>query len=480
MKNNVFKSIIVFIVVVAMLGCKRTVMQDKKRKRIGVANKPKGANVLFIAIDDLNSWVGCLGTQPDVKTPNIDKLAARGVLFENAYCPAPACCPSRAAMMTGIRPSTSGVYHNNQDWRKNHILKNAETISQHFMRNGYKAVGGGKIFHGPFPDPSSWDEYYPSKNHVRPSEPKIKNRPLNKMPVTRAFDKNLDWGAVPYKADELSDGKVANWAVKELQKRRDKPFFIACGFFKPHLPWFAPKKYFDMYPLDKITLPTINTNDLDDIPAFGRKIAAPETDHAKILKYNQYRQAVQGYLACISYIDDCVGKVIDALDNSPYATNTVVVLWSDHGWHLGEKLHWRKFALWEEATRNPMIIVAPDVTKRDGRCKTPVNLLDIYPTLIELCNLDKNDNLEGVSLVPLLKNPDAEWKQPALTTFGKNNHALRSKRWRYIKYFDGTEELYDHNNDKLEWNNLASDPKYDEVKNELSKWFPKVNVKEDP
>ena len=483
MKNNkidVCKAAIVLIVVLAMLGCKKTVDGDKKNTISPDIDKSKGANVLFIAIDDLNDWIGCLGGHPDAQTPNLDKLAARGVLFENAYCPAPACCPSRASLMTGISPSTSGVYLNHQDWRKNPVLKNADTISQHFMKHGYKAIGSGKIYHGSFPDADSWEEFYPSKTKVRPSEPKVENRPLNKMPVKAAFDKNFDWGPVPDKLEELADGKIAQWAVEQLEKKHDKPFFIACGFFKPHLPWFAPKKYFAKYPLDKITLPTINTNDLDDIPEMGKKMAKPETDHAKILKYNQYRQAVQGYLACISYIDDCVGKVITALDNSQYATNTIIVLWSDHGWHLGEKLHWRKFALWEEATKNPMIIIAPGITKSGGRCKAPVNLIDIYPTLIDLCKLEKKKELDGITLLPLLKDPKAEWNRPTLTTHGKNNHSIRSKRWRYIKYSDGTEELYDHDNDKLEWKNLANDPKYTNVKKELSKWLPKKNAKEKP
>ena len=481
-KNNIdiVKAAIAIILAFAMLGCKKTVAVDKKNRSPLYMNKSKAQNVLFIAIDDLNDWIGCLGGNPDVKTPNLDKLAARGVLFEKAYCPAPACCPSRASLMTGIRPSTSGVYLNNQDWRKNPILKNADTIPQYFMKYGYKVIGSGKIYHGPFPDPDSWQEFYPSKNKVRPSEPRVKNRPLNKMPVKRAFDRNFDWGALPSKLEELADGKIAEWTVKQLQKKHNKPFFIACGFFKPHLPWFAPKKYFDIYPLDKITLPKININDLDDIPKIGKKFASPDTDHAKILKYNQYRNAVQGYLACISYVDDCVGKVIDALDNSNYAKNTIVVLWSDHGWHLGEKLHWRKFALWEEATKNPMIIIAPGITKPGGKCAATVNLIDIYPTLIDLCNLEKKHELEGISLLPLLKNPKTKRDRPALTTYGKNNHSIRSERWRYIKYSDGTEELYDHNNDELEWKNLANDPKFLKIKKELSKWLPKKNAEENP
>jgi arylsulfatase A-like enzyme len=278
----------------------------------------------------------------------------------------------------------------------------------------------------------------------------------------------------------MSDWQVADWVIGQLRKKHDKPFFLGCGFFRPHLSWYVPQKYFDMYPVDKITLPDVKEDDLDDIPPMGKKIAKPEGDHAKVIKHNQWRKAVQGYLASISFVDECVGRVIDALDGSTYRDNTIVVLWSDHGWHLGEKLHWRKFALWEEATHNVLMFIAPGVTSAAGRCDAPVSLLDIYPTLVDLCELGKRPELEGDSLVQLLKNPKAQWKRPALTTYGRNNHSVRSKRWRYIRYSDGTEELYDHSTDELEWTNLAGDPNYAEVKAELGHWLPKTNAAESP
>jgi arylsulfatase A-like enzyme len=433
-------------------------------------------NVLFMAIDDLNDWIGCLGGHPDVKTPNLDRLASRGVLFTNAYCSAPACNPSRASLMTGILPSTSGVYHNPDPWRMSPVLKDAVTIPQHFMAHGYGAVGGGKIYHGAFPDPPSWQDYFPSQTKNKPDDPMPPNRPINGIPNTAHFD----WGPVDVPDEEMGDRKVAAWVIEQLHKKHDKPFFLGCGFFRPHLPWYVPTKYFDMYPPDKITLPTVNENDLDDVPPIGRKMAKPQGDHAKVLKYKQWRKAVQGYLASISFVDTCVGRVIDALDASDYADNTLIVLWSDHGWHLGEKLHWRKFALWEEATHNVLMVVAPGVTRPGGRCSRPVSLLDIYPTLIELCSLSPKKKLQGRSLVPLLKNPDAQWDRPALTTYGRNNHSVRSERYRYIRYSDDTEELYDHDNDTLEWNNLAKDPKYAEVKRQLAQWLPATNAPEVP
>lgn len=434
-------------------------------------NKP---NVLFMAIDDLNDWIGCLGGHPDVKTPNLDRLAAKGVLFTNAHCSAPACNPSRASLMTGILPGTSGVYHNPNPWRESPVLANAVTIPQHFRAHGYRVVGGGKIYHGAFPDPASWQEYFPSQTKNKPSDPMPKNRPLNGIPRTAHFD----WGPVDAKDTEMGDYKVADWAISELNKEHDKPFFLACGFFRPHLPWYVPQKYFDMYPPDKVTLPNVNEDDLDDVPPIGKKMARPQGDHRKVVNHNQWRKAVQAYLASISFVDTCVGRVVDALEKSRYADNTVIVLWGDHGWHLGEKLHWRKFALWEEATHAPLMFVAPGVTEPGGRCGRPVDHLDIYPTLIELCGLEPRAELEGNSLVPLLRNPETTWDEPALTTHGKDNHSLRDERWRYIRYSDGTEELYDHDEDPLEWKNLAGDPKYADVKNRLRKFLPKKNVEQ--
>ncbi len=438
-----------------------------------INNKP---NVLFIAIDDLNDWIGCLGGYPDVRTPNLDRLAQQSMIFTNAHCPAPLCNASRAALMTGIRPSTSGVYKNDNPWRQSPVLLKAITLPQHFMNHGYTAVGSGKIYHGRFPDPQSWDIFWPSKDKQSPDDPMPENRPLNGIPNTRHFD----WGPVNVAKEKMGDWRVASWIIGQLKKEHDKPFFLACGFFRPHLPWYVPQEYFDLYPLGEITLPNVNNNDLDDIPPMGRKFANPDRDHANVLAHKQWRKAVQSYLASISFMDECVGRVIDALENSAYKEKTVIVLWSDHGWHLGEKLHWRKFALWEEATHNVLMFNAPGTTQPGGRSNAAVNLLDIYPTLIDLCGLQRKPELEGVSLLPLLKNPDHEWSRPTLTTFGFNNHSVRSKKWRYIRYADGTEELYDHDTDQLEWNNLAGQEKYADVKKELAQWLPEVNVKEIP
>ncbi len=428
-------------------------------------------NVLMIAVDDLRDWIGVLHGHPQSMTPNIDRLASRGMLFTRAYCAAPACNPSRAALMTGIRPSSSGVYHNPDPWRR--AMPDAVTLPQHFMANGYTARGAGKIYHGAFPDPPSWNEYWPSPTKNKPDDPTPANRPLNGIPNTSHFD----WGPLDVPDSDMGDAKVVDWISRQLQRKVDQPFFLACGIFRPHLPWYVPRKYFDQFPLDGIKLPVTLENDLDDIPQAGVRIARPTGDHAKVIKYNQWPKAVQGYLASIAFADAQIGRVLDAFDKSPHRNNTVIVFWTDHGWHLGEKQHWRKFALWEEATHTPVIVVGPNI-RPGSRCERPVNLIDIYPTLIDLCGLPPRKELSGVSLRPLLADPNADWERPSLTTHGRDNHALRTERFRYIRYADGTEELYDHQTDPHEWHNLASGDAYADVKQSLSRWFPTENVPE--
>ncbi|MDF1744679.1 MAG: sulfatase [Gimesia sp.] len=427
-------------------------------------------NVLFIAVDDLNDWISCLGGHPDCKTPNIDRLASRGVLFKNAHCAAPACNPSRAALMTGIRPSSSGVYLNSQPWRP--VMQNAVTLPQHYRKHGYQAIGSGKIFHGRYNDPASWDDYLKQTGDPKPT-PAVLNDPHSRAGT-------IIWGVLDVQDREMSDYKMANYAIDVLGKQHEKPFFLACGIYRPHMPWQVPRKYYDRYPLDKIQLPNVPENDLDDLPAAGVRMARPGGDHAKILKTENWRNAVQAYLASIAFADVQVGRVLDALDASPHAKNTIIVLWGDHGWHLGEKHHWRKFSLWEEATRTPLMMVVPGVTKAGSHCDQAIDFMNIYPTLCELCSLPVGKHLDGVSLVPLLKKPEKTWDRPALTTHGRLNHAIRGNRYRLIRYRDGSEELYDHKHDPMEWKNLAEDSKYAAVKQKLAQWFPSNNAPDAP
>ncbi|UCD29564.1 MAG: sulfatase, partial [Planctomycetota bacterium] len=375
---------VIVILLVAVSGCSQA--------EASIVTKPSDRpNVLFIAIDDLNDWVGVMGGHPEVKTPNIDRLAGRGVLFTRAYCSAPACNPSRASLLTGLRPSTTGVYHNPHVWRA--ALPDAVTLPQHFMAHGYHVVGGGKIFHSDYHDPQSWHEYFHEPKQEPP--PNWPLHGINNLVDRWWFN---DWGPLDIPDEDMVDMKTSNWAVSELNKKHQKPFFLAAGFHRPHLPWYAPQKYFDLYPLDKISMPAVKENDLDDLPKTAIGWAAPWKHHDKIVKADHWKKAVQAYLACITFVDVCVGKLVEALDKSPYADNTIIVLWSDHGYHLGEKQHWGKFALWEKAVRAPMIMVVPGLTEPKQQCDRPVTLLNIYPTLIDLCNLSAKNELEGVSL----------------------------------------------------------------------------------
>jgi len=436
-------------------------------------------NVLFIGVDDLRDWVGHLSGHPNAKTPNIDRLAKRGVSFTRAYCSAPLCNPSRISLLTGVAPSKSGVYGNGEKLRQK--LPDAVTLMQHFRASGYSVRGAGKIFHGTSAyDMDSWDIFFKSSGSKKHRIKRDSSLPKSAW---------VPWGALACSDDEMLDGINAKWIITELKKPQEKPFFLAYGLTKPHLTWSVPQKYFDLHPLDGIKLPPTKKGDLDDIPAFGKKLARevydpsgerdfavkPDGDHANVISNKQWGKAVQAYLATISFADAQIGRVLDALDRSGHADNTIVVLWGDHGWHLGEKDHWRKHALWDVSTRTPLIFSAPRGVAEDKLCQRPVSLIDIYPTLIDLCGLPKRRGLDGQSLKSLLENPERKWDRPVVITYGLNNHAVQTERWRYIRYRDGGQELYDHERDPNEWTNLASIPKYSPQKTKLAKWLPSTN-----
>lgn len=446
---------------VLIFSCVGLLLGHAPRAETAQAKPP---NVLFIAIDDLNDWVGFLGGHPQARTPNLDRLASRGVAFTNAHAVAPACNPSRTALLTGIRPSTSGVYYNGQNWRD--ALPDAVTLPQHFMAHGYRTMGAGKVFHGE-PDARSWHEYFPSLERLKPSDPHPDDTPVNGIFLAL----NFDWGPVQADDAEMGDAQVVSWVIDQLSRPQEEPFFLAAGIYRPHLPWYVPQEYFDAYPLESIQLPPVIESDLDDVPEAGTALIS-SWDHSRVVDSGQWKAAVQGYLASVAFADAQLGRLLDAFEASPYVDDTIVVLWSDHGWHLGEKEHWRKFALWERATRIPLIMVAPGTTTPGTLAANPVSLLDVYPTLVDLAGLPVSGHLEGRSLRPLLEEPQAAWTRPALTTHGPGNHSLRSERYRYIRYADGGEELYDHASDPNEWTNLASDPALGGVKAELAPWIP--------
>ena len=432
------------------------------------SDKAPAPNVLFISVDDLNDWIGCMGGHPQAKTPNLDRLADSGVLFTNAHCPAPACNPSRAAIMTGVAPHVSGVYDNRQKMRE--LMPDEVLIPKYFSQNGYWSAGSGKILHY-FTDANSWDEYFPAKETENPF-PSTKypdKRPVN---LPRAGDWQYietDWGPLDVTDEEFGgDYAVAEWIGKNLKKKHDKPFFLACGIYRPHEPWFVPKKYFDRFPLEDIQLPPgYQKDDLNDLLSEAQR-RGRNRYFAHIQKHDQWKKGIQGYLASIAFADAMVGRVLDALESGPNRDNTIVVLWSDHGWHLGEKEHWQKYTGWRVCTRVPLMIrvpksgaALPQGTKPKTICDQPVNLLSLYPTLLELAGLPAKKSNDAPSLVPLLRDAQHQWPHVAVTHLDRpGNYSVSDNGWRYIQYADGTKELYDIEKDPFEWKNLAGDPKH--------------------
>ena len=462
------------------------------------SNRP---NVLFIVVDDMADWCGCLRGHPDVRTPNIDRLAHRGLLFTEAHCVSPICGPSRASVLTGMRPETTGVYHNRGTYID--YVPQAVSLPQHFMSNGYHVMGAGKINHGMgMVTRENWHDYGPDAGIVggpftheelktegmAPRRAIRRDRlncelPMNGISlIDRPSNQysTFDWGPVDLTDEAMPDGKIALWAVDQLQHRRDKPFFLAVGFYRPHQPFFVPRKYFEMYDPKRISLPPTIAGDLADLSASAKHLALlPWTSgcHDTVMRHNQWLAGVHGYLAAISFADAQVGRVIDALDSGPHADNTLIVLWSDHGWHLGQKEHWGKHTPWTTSTRVPLILVPPRNSVPDGfhpgrRSYALVTLLDLYPTLIDLCGLPTRSELEGRSLAPLLADPQRLWSDAAVTSVGRGTHSVRTHRWRYIRYYDGSEELYDLIADPYEWFNLAGNSEFAARKVELAAHFP--------
>ena len=446
-------------------------------------DNPAKPNVLFISVDDMRDWTAGLGGYAgDVHTPNQERLASRGVRFTNAHCASTVCNPSRTAIMLGLRPSTTGVYNNGQWWRPAH--PDVVTIPMHFRANGHYAAGAGKVFHhtAGFNPPDQWDEFtrivfddpWDKTAKVNypwvPPAPAPPGHPFNGL---RPYRHEFDWGVLEKPEHEHGDALAVDLVIELLRRDHEQPSFLAAGIFHPHLPWYVPRKYLDLYPLESIRLPEVPEDDLRDIPPEGQELArARREDLEKVLAAGKWKELAQAYLASITFADAQLGRLLDALDASGRADNTVIIFWSDHGWHLGEKSHLHKSTLWEEATRVPFMIAAPGITTPGTSCSRPVGLIDIYPTLNEICGLAEKPELDGHSLVPLLRDPSRGWEWPAVTTYQRGQHAVRDERWRYIRYSDGTEELYDHASDPNEWNNVAAVPENGAVKQKLAGWIP--------
>jgi len=447
-------------------------------------------DVLFIAVDDLNSWVGALGGHPQASTPNIDALAERGMLFTNAHTPGAACLPARTSILTGVSAFNSGIYSMRGDWRENPRLAGIQTLPRYARDNGYLTLGAGKLFHAHTydldgftgqQDYTAWDAYFPSIKRQLPDEV----IPVAGQTEGAAVGNGISTGHFDFyptvTTDEaMGDGQVVNWITQQLAAASTGPRFISAGLFRPHLPWYVPQKYFDQHPVEDIILPDYLDSDLDDVPAVYTELLGLEPDldtstmaWIKERGDRKWQEAVQGYLASVSFMDTMVGKLLDALDESGRSDNTIIIFWSDHGFHLGEKDVWGKLTLWEESTHVPFIIVAPGVTKAGTRSAEAVSTQSIYATLVELMGLERPPFVDGSSLVPLLQKPGRDWDDVAITTYGDyGNFTVRGDEYRYIVYANGEEELYDIQSDPHEWTNLAASAEHQDIKRALAARIP--------
>lgn len=421
-------------------------------------------NVLMISIDDLNDWTGFMRSHPQARTPNMDALAASGTVFSNAHCQAPICGPSRASLFTGLYPHTTGIYGQYNKKQYEEYMASREDMVQlpeWFKRHGYQTWAVGKVTHGPATrifdyDHGRFDGFGPKPDKRFAYNPAW-------FPEKQGGTQT-DWGAYPDQDEKLPDYKISQWAVSQLEKSHGEPFFLAVGFIRPHVPWYVPQEWLDYFPLHEVQLPPWKPDDLEDVPPAG--IAVNETPQMPTARWaqdtDQWRRAVRAYLASVYFVDHQIGKVMKALKESEYADNTVIILFSDHGYHMGEKDRFSKHTLWERSTRVPMVISAPGIAG-NKICHKPVELVDIYPTLTDLCGLTPNTTNQGQSLKPLLVNPEIDWHFPALTAYGRGNYSVRDEHFRLTRYFDGSLELYDHRHDTNEWHNLADSSQYNEV-----------------
>lgn len=466
-------------------------------------------NILLISIDDLNNWIEPLGGHPQAQTPNLASFAQEAVTFRHAYTVSPSCNPSRTAMMTGRMPWETGLYINPQIWR--HVIGDEVVMPEYFREAGYFSAGAGKIYHANMPDPRSWDENFPDRikqlpdyylpvkdpatgakrfaltdNEIREDNP---DGVTMVMPPFKGSYIAFDFAPLPVETEQTGDYSSVQWISEQLKKKHDKPFFLAAGLYRPHLPWYVPQKYFDKFPLDDIQLPVVLENDLDDVPAMGQRVARNQY-HEKVLEAGLWKNAVQGYLASINYADELVGKVLKDLAASEYADNTIVVIFSDHGWQLGEKEHWRKFSLWEDVLNTVLMIKVPPGIPGlpsgsfvGGVSDGNVSLVDVFPTLTELTGMPSKPNISGRSLIPLLQNPNADWNHPAVSVLDDDKYSVMYQDWHYIQYGGIEEELYNLKEDPNEWTNRANDATLASRKAEMAAFIPTLRkplVKTDP
>lgn len=486
--KNYFLSILLFSIfqVIVLGACSKNKQEA-----------PEKLNILLIAVDDLNDWVGVYGGNPQIITPNIDKLAEKAMVFRNASCPGPVCGPSRSALLSGFMPHTTGIYGNSNNMLESKMVQEHATLPEYFSRNGYVTISKGKIFHKHATtngfDHGHWaydvweheqgkggivrEKYYSRNKGI------INGKKVQDARFTENSGTEFSWAPTEVGKVETLDYRTAEWFAKKLEEDYEKPFFMLAGISKPHLPWYIPQEYFDLYGLDTLKIPEYRLDDYDDIlNDKGEKIYEPTADFRWVEQDKDlFKRAVRAYMAATSYADECIGVMLDALSKSKYADNTIVVLFGDHGWHLGEKLRFRKAELWKESTQLPFIIKLPGMNKMQY-CDRNVNLIDLYPTLVELCNLPEKPGLDGESISTLLTDPLAKW-HPTVTAYGPGNFSVISEEWHYIiRSEKRVEELYDLKNDPMEWNNLANSTSENVQNNKqyLKSYVPKEFAEEIP
>ena len=440
---------------------------------VSTATAADKMNVLFIAVDDMNNDLGCYG-HPLVKSPNIDRLAGQGTRFDRAYCQFPLCSPSRTSIMTGLRPDVTQVYDLQKHFRS--VMPDVVTMPQLFRSNGYFAARVGKIYHYGNPgqigtngldDAPSWEQ------RINPSgRDKAEERQIINYTPGRGLGSSLSLLKAEGTDEEQTDGMVATETIKLLEANRDKNFFIAAGFYRPHCPYVAPKKYFDAYPLEQVKMPAGPWDYLKQVPAAALSSTKPHPWFG--VTEQQARESLQAYWATISFVDAQVGRLLDALERLKLSDNTVVVFWSDHGYHVGNHGLWKKQSLFEKSARVPCIIYAPGQKAQGAVCGRTVELVDLYPTLADLCGLKPPADLAGKSLRPLLDDPKAVWDKPAFTQVWRgqfSGHSVRTEQYRYTEWDGGKQgaQLYDYASDPEEKQNLIADPAHAEVVSRLKK-----------
>jgi arylsulfatase A-like enzyme len=448
----------------------------------------KAPNVIFIATDDLNDWVGPLDSPIKAKTPHLDRLAARGVTFLHAQACGAFCAPSRSALFTGRHPSTTGAYTTQVYWRDHPELRPLQVALQ---EAGYRTYGTGKLFHHPagYLDQRGWTDFHVRTQAQReagwPVDSWLQGAPLpTPMPYSRFTREQrsisdrtfMEYAPLPNEVEkDMADTQQTDWAIRMVQRSHDQPFFIALGLYAPHFPNYAPQKYYDLYPLDEIRLPPIKEDDSADLPPPVRRFMdnRKKNIHDKLNELGEMKEVLRAYLACVSYADAMLGRVLDALEASPERDNTLVIFWSDQGYHHGEKGHWGKHTLWDRTGHIPFIWAGPGIV-RQGKVAAPVSAIDLYPTLVDLCRLAPDSGLEGQSLAGTLRDcSKAKDRDVLLCDINPGGYALVNSQWRYIHYADGSEELYDLSKDRNEWFNLAGEGKYRPVMDEIKKSAPR-------